>query len=76
MYQVAPVSKITYYGIVDKVEPYQNTGKYKLFLKGDPIKLKRAVGLGKNPHLKPQGPKYAKLEKILKAKTLDDIFGG
>jgi predicted Mrr-cat superfamily restriction endonuclease len=76
IYQVAPISMITYYGVVDRIEPYENTGKYKLFLKGDPIKLKKPVGLGKNPHLKPQGPKYAQLDKILKAKSLDDIFGG
>lgn len=75
MYQVAPISKITYYGEVDHIEPYQDTGKYILFLKGDPIKLDNPVGLGNNPHLKPQGHKYTKLENILKAKTLDDIFG-
>lgn len=75
IYQVAPISKITYYGEVERIEPYENTGKYKLYLKGDPIKLKHSIGLGENPHLKPQGPKYAKLSKILKAKTLDDIFG-
>ena len=74
LYQVAPVSKITYYGEVDRIEPYESTGKYKLYLKGDPIKLERPVGLGKNPHLKPQGPKYAELENILNANTLDDVF--
>lgn len=79
MYQVAPISEITYYGEVDRIEPYQGTdsgaNKYKLYLKGDPIKLKKPVGLGKRPHLKPQGPKYAKLDVILKANTLDDIWG-
>lgn len=77
MYQVAPVSGITYYGEVGRIEPYENNpSKYKLYLKGEPIKLKEKIGLGKNPHLKPQGPRYAMLEDILKAKTLDDIFGG
>lgn len=74
IYQVAPISQITYYGKVNQIEPYENTGKYKLYLDGNPIKLTKPIGLGKNPHLKPQGPKYACLEKILKAKTLDDIF--
>jgi len=72
---VAPVSKITYYGKVDKIEPYENTGKYKIYLQGNPIKLAKPVGLGKNPHLKPQGPKYTKLSVIQEAKTLDDIWG-
>lgn len=74
MYQVAPVSQITHYGRIDRIESYQDTGKYKLYLDGDPIKLKRPVGLGNNPHLKPQGPKYAILENIRKANTLDDVF--
>jgi len=74
MYQVAPISQITHYGRIDRIEPYEDTGKYKLYLDGDPIKLKRPVGLGKNPHLKPQGPKYAILENIRKANTLDDVF--
>jgi len=74
MYQVAPISQITHYGTIDRIEPYQDTGKYKLYLDGDPIKLKRPVGLGKDPHLKPQGPKYAILKNIRKANTLDDVF--
>ena len=74
IYQVAPISKITYYGEVAKIEPFENTGKYKLFLKGDPRKLENTVGLGSNRYLKPQGPKYAKLSKIKSAKTLDEIW--
>lgn len=75
MYQVAPVSQITYYGKIQKIEPYEETGKYKLFLSGDPIKLDTPVGLGNNHFLKPQGPRYTKLQDILHAKSLDDIFG-
>jgi hypothetical protein len=75
IYQVAPISKITYYGKVDHFEPYEDSGKYILYLEGKPIKLEQPVGLGNNPHLKPQGHKYTKLEKIKSAKTLDDIFG-
>lgn len=74
MYQTAPISKITYYGKVSKIEPYQGTNKYIVHLDGMPIKLKKAIGLGKNPHLKPQSPKYAKLDNILNAKTLDDVW--
>ena len=74
IYQSAPISKITYYGEVERIEPYKDTGKYKIYLKGDTIKLKNPVKLGKNRNLCPQGIKYSKLEEILKAKTLDDIF--
>lgn len=75
MYQVAQISKITYYGKVEKIEPYENTGKYKIYLDGDPIKLEKPIGLGKNRYLKPQGPKYTKISVLKAAKTLDDIWG-
>jgi len=62
---------------VDRIEPYTGAepGKYKLILKGEPIALPAAIKLGANSHLKPQGPKYTLLNTLLKAKTLDDIFG-
>lgn len=75
MYQSAPISKITYYGEVNKIESYKDTGKYIFYLKGEPIKLEKPVKLGKNRRLCPQGPKYSNLDEILNAKTIDDIFG-
>ncbi len=75
VYQVTPISKITYYAEVDRIELYKDTNKYILYFKSSPIKLDKPVGLGKNSHLKPQGPKYTKLDTILKAKTIDDIWG-
>ncbi len=80
IYQSQPISAITHYGEVDRIEPYtgedEEAGKYKLFLKGEPVVLPKPVTLGKNVHLKPQGPKYATLGDILKARTLDDVFYG
>ncbi len=75
IYQAAPISRITYYGKIARIEPYKDTGKYKAFLDGAPIKLEKPVGLGENPHLAPQRAQYTSLKKILNAKTLDDVFG-
>lgn len=79
MYRVAPISAITHYGEVKDIEPWVGekgaTGKYKLTLKGEPIALPQPIGIGLNPTLWLQGPRYAELENILKAKTLDDVFG-
>lgn len=74
IYQIAPISKITYYGKVSKIELFEDTGKYKLFLEGEPIKLEYPVKLGENTNLKPQGPRYTTLEKILTSKTTDEVF--
>lgn len=75
MYQVAPISAITHYGVVERIEEIKATGKYRVYLRGEPCKLARPVGMGRNRHLKPQGPKYALLAAIKKARTLDDVFG-
>lgn len=78
MYRIAPLSAITHYGEVEKIEPYigadAGEGKFKLLLKREPIELAKPVRLGKNVHIKPQGPKYALLADILKANTLDEVF--
>ena len=73
MYQVAPISAITYYGKVKKIEPYENTGKYILHLDGDPIKLDNSIKLWDDPSLSPQWSKYGFLQSIKKAKTLKDL---
>lgn len=79
IYQVAPVSAITHYGSVDQIVPYEgadaSAGKYKILLKGNPIELQKPVLLGKQLYLKPQAPKYAVQDRILSAKTLDDVWG-
>lgn len=76
IYQTRPISQITHYGEIAKIEQYGSfsPSRYKIFLKGKPYKLKQPVGLGQNPHLKPQSPKYTFLKDLKKAKTLDDIF--
>lgn len=79
MYRVAPISAITHYGEVKDIEPWIGekgaTGKFKLTLKGEPIALSQPIGIGANPTLWLQGPRYAALADILKAKTLDEVFG-
>lgn len=74
MYQVAPISAITYYGKVKKIELYEDTGKYKLYLDGDPIKIDHPIELWEDSSLSPQWPKYVLLNKLTKAKTLKDLL--
>lgn len=72
-YQTHPVSAITHYAEVKRIEPYGQTGKYKLIFTGKakeigPIKSKGA------PSGTMQGPRYTSFNKLKSAKKLTDLF--
>lgn len=73
-YQTAPISSITYYAEVSKIEKYKDTGKYIVYFKDEakkigPIKLSvRKKGVA------PQAPRYTNIKKLLKAKNLQEVF--
>ena len=72
-YQSHPVSAITYYAPVDRIEPYGETGKYKLIFseKARPI---GPIPLGDALPTSMQGIRYARLAKLNTAKRLSDVF--
>lgn len=72
-YQVAPESAITHIAEVDKIEIWKDTGKYILYFKGKAEKIK-PICLPKGSKNAPQAPRYCTYEKLIKAKTIEDIF--
>ncbi len=73
-YQVAPISAITVYAEVSKIEKWKDTNKYILHFKDKPTKL-NPISLDKSRKgLAPQAPRYTSLDTILKAKVLSDVF--
>lgn len=74
IYQVAPISAITYYGKVKKIELYEDPNKYKLYLDGDPIKIEYPIEIWEDKRLSPQWPQYVLFKNISKAKTLKDLL--
>ena len=72
-YQVAPVSAITYIAEVKSIEQYQDTNKYILYFTDKPKKIK-SVKLGKNRGKAPQNGRYTSKERLLAAKSLDELF--
>lgn len=75
-YQTAPISAITYYAEVASIEKYQNTGKYKVYFRKKAKKIGpiRLIPKPKGTVKAPQAPRYTNKNKLLKAKTLDDVF--
>lgn len=70
MYEVAPIKAIRWVGKIESIQPYEDTGKYKIFLSEineiEPIKLG-------NPKYAPYGPRYTTYELLNKAKDLGDL---
>ena len=75
IYEKWPVGAVRHYAEIEKIEPYENSGKFKVFLKNrkkiEPIKLdgppyKRGVA--------PQAPRYTTLKKLLSVKRLSELW--
>jgi hypothetical protein len=73
-YQANPVSAITHYAEVDRIEKYQDGIKYIVYFKASAIKI-TPIELGKRGKgVAPQAPRYTNLKKLLKAKTIPEVF--
>lgn len=72
VYQVAPVSAVTYIAEIQEIRPYQDTGKYMVTFKGSPEKIGPIPV--KHPSTAPQAPIYVKRDALLRAQTLEDAL--
>lgn len=72
-YQVSPISAITHIAKVKEIKPYKDTGKYEIVFENPAEKIKK-IPLGSNSSKSPQGPVYAEMEKIRKAKDVEQIL--
>jgi predicted DNA binding CopG/RHH family protein len=73
-YQTAPISAITYYAEVSKIEKYKDTGKYIVYFKDKATKIE-PIGLSvRKKGAAPQAPRYTSFKKLRAAKTLDEVF--
>jgi len=73
-YQTAPISAITYYAEVAKVEKYKDTTKYILYFKEPAKKIGPIKLTAKKKGSAPQAPRYTTHAKLIAAKTLEELF--
>lgn len=73
-YRVAPISAITHIAPVKSIQPWKDTGKYVVNF-AEPANEIGPIGLVKNGRVKPlQNSRYTTREKLVVAKTLDDVW--
>lgn len=71
-YQVAPVSGVTYYAEVERIEKYKDTGKYILYFKDKAKKIDK-IPIGSNKWAV-RSCRYVNLQKLLGAETVSGIW--
>ena len=72
-YQTAPVSAITHYAFVDRIEPYGESGKYKVIF-SEKVKAIEPIPYGNAPQGSMQGPRYTTFEKVKTATKVSDLI--
>lgn len=74
-FQTAPVSAITHWAPIDRVEPYGDGTRCQVFL-ADAAQAIGPVQLGKlSATAAVPGPRFVKMAELRKAKSLTDLFG-
>jgi len=73
-YQTAPISAITYFAEVARIEKYRNTGKYIVYFRNRARKIGPVKLSGKDKGLAPQAPRYTSFRRLKSAKTIGDVF--
>lgn len=72
-YQSAPVSQITHVARVKLIEPYGDSGKYRLVF-AEPANTIRPIPLADTPSSMVQGPRYTSFAKLSTAKKVGELF--
>ncbi len=73
-YRVAPISAITHIAPVDRIEPWKDTGKYVVFLSEKPAEIEPILLVPKGRVKAPQSLRYTSKDKLMAAKSLDQVF--
>lgn len=73
-YQTNPISAVTHYAPVERIEPYGEDGKYKLIFSEPAKKLENQIVYGDAPKGSMQGTRYTTLDKLLSVTEVKELF--
>jgi len=73
-YQTAPVSAITHFAPVERIEPYGDAGKYRLTFSEPAKPLPSPIPFADAPQGFMQGPRYTSYAKLASAQRVTDLF--
>lgn len=73
-YQSAPISAITHYARVDRIEPYGDEGKYRIVFAEPALALPKSIPFGDAAPGAMQGLRYTNLARLLSAKGVTDLL--
>jgi hypothetical protein len=73
-YQSQPVSAVTHYAPVDRIEPYGEEGKYRLIFSAKARPLDHPIPFADAASGAMQGPRYTSFERLKTAKRLTDLI--
>ncbi|MDE2845209.1 MAG: GIY-YIG nuclease family protein [Gemmatimonadota bacterium] len=72
-YQTNPISAVTHYAPVSYIEPYGDSGKYKLVFSEKATAINH-IKFGDAPKGTMQGPRYTTVDRLKNARTLSELF--
>jgi len=72
-YQTQPISAVTYWAPIARIEPYGEAGKYRLVF-AEPAKPLTPIPFADAPSGGLQGPRYTTFAKLMSAKKVMDLF--
>lgn len=73
-YQTNPISAVTHYAPVERIEPYGEDGKYKLIFSEPAKELENRIVYGDAPRGSMQGTRYTSFDKLLNASEVNELF--
>ena len=73
-YQTAPISKITHFASVKSIEPYGESGKYRLIFAKPAEELPKPIPLGNAHGSTLMGPRYTNMKKLLTAASVAELL--